>query len=202
MRVLWLLESLPGARKTDTRRALDRMDLAGSTALSRLGADRRAELLVEFGSDTGGGVVSSGSGATGPVARRLVGDSHLRAGRSGQGDARVPPARASTRVCGSAVRGLRGTVARRKSPDAYHFVDQTTCSRTASPTGGFLEWTEFLDYLQGSPMPEPPEGRDVLLRDRRAGRGGTSRRCIPEALLLFVDAPDRSAAGSAAARTG
>lgn len=53
VRVLWLLESLPGARKTDTRRALDRMGLAGSTALSRLGADRRAELLVEFGSDTG-----------------------------------------------------------------------------------------------------------------------------------------------------
>ncbi len=48
VRVLWMLESLPGARKTETRRTLDRLGLAARTPISALNAARRAELIDEF----------------------------------------------------------------------------------------------------------------------------------------------------------
>ena len=77
-----------------------------------------------------------------------------------------------------------------ESEDAYHFVSRDRFeSRIAE--GGFLEWTEFLDYLQGSPLPEPPPGRDVLFEIDVRGAANI-KALYPEALLVFVDAPDRS----------
>lgn len=77
-----------------------------------------------------------------------------------------------------------------ESPDAYHFVTRERFEERIRD-GGFLEWTEFLDYLQGSPLPEPPEGRDVLFEIDV--RGAASIKALyPDALLVFVDAPDRS----------
>lgn len=75
--------------------------------------------------------------------------------------------------------------------DAYHFVTRDLFEDRIAE-GGFLEWTEFLDYLQGSPIPEPPEGRDVLFEIDVRGAGNI-KELYPQALLLFVDAPDRSA---------
>jgi hypothetical protein len=48
VRLLWALESLPGARKTDTRRRLAELDLDPATPLEALDADQRATLLAEF----------------------------------------------------------------------------------------------------------------------------------------------------------
>ncbi|MFM9226427.1 MAG: guanylate kinase, partial [Actinomycetota bacterium] len=46
--------------------------------------------------------------------------------------------------------------------DAYVFVDRTTFeSRIAE--GGFLEWTEFLGNLYGSPVPPEDPDRDIVL---------------------------------------
>ena len=77
---------------------------------------------------------------------------------------------------------------RPSEPDeAYRFVNRATFE-AAVAQGRFLEWVEFLDYLQGTPVPEPPEGSDVVLEiDVPGGRQVT--QLVPDALLVFVDAP-------------
>lgn len=71
--------------------------------------------------------------------------------------------------------------------DAYRFVDRATFEAAIS-ANGFLEWVEFLDYLQGTPIPDPPEGADVLLEiDVRGGQ--QVKELLHDAVLVFVDAP-------------
>lgn len=77
-----------------------------------------------------------------------------------------------------------------ESPDAYHFATREEFEKRIAD-GGFLEWVEFLDYLQGSPLPEPPPGRDVLFEIDVVG-AGRIKELYPEALLVFIDTPDRT----------
>lgn len=73
--------------------------------------------------------------------------------------------------------------------DAYVFTDRATFE-AAIDRDGFLEWVEFLDYLQGTPVPDPPPGMDVVLEIDVYG-AQQIQLAYPNALLIFVDAPTR-----------
>ena len=73
--------------------------------------------------------------------------------------------------------------------DAYVFVTRGEFeSRIAG--GGFLEWTEFLGNLYGSPMPSVEDGRDIVLEIELHGATQVKQR-HPEAILVFVQPPSR-----------
>lgn len=71
--------------------------------------------------------------------------------------------------------------------DAYCFVTRDEFLAHVE-AGGFVEWVEFLDYLQGTPMPTPPPGHTVLFEIDVQG-AAQIRSLNPNARLIFVDAP-------------
>ncbi len=75
--------------------------------------------------------------------------------------------------------------------EAYHFTDAERFLAHVAD-GGFLEWVEFLDYYQGTPVPDPPSGHDVVFEiDVHGARQIAARYDDP--LLIFVDAPSPEA---------
>ncbi len=73
--------------------------------------------------------------------------------------------------------------------DAYNFVSDAEFQDHID-AGGFLEWVEFLDYRQGTPVPDPPSGRDVVFEIDVYG-GMAIADHFESPMLLFVDTPDR-----------
>ncbi|MGB3410919.1 MAG: guanylate kinase [Microthrixaceae bacterium] len=76
-----------------------------------------------------------------------------------------------------------------EAPDAYHFASAEEFEQHAS-RGGFLEHANFLDYRQGSPLPDPPDGKDIVFEIDVQGARRIAE-LYPDALLIFIDAPSR-----------
>lgn len=76
-----------------------------------------------------------------------------------------------------------------ESETAYVFVDRDQFERRIAE-GGFLEWTEFLGNLYGSPLPPLDGDCDVVLEIELHGAEQVKAR-HPEAILVFVAPPSR-----------
>ncbi len=75
--------------------------------------------------------------------------------------------------------------------NAYRFVDRATFeSRLAE--GGFLESASYLGHLYGTPTPDAPPGRDVLLEIEMQGARQV-READPAAVVVLLIAPSLEA---------
>ena len=74
--------------------------------------------------------------------------------------------------------------------DAYTFVDRDTFFARRD-AGGFLEWVELLpDYFMGTPLPDPPAGKDMVLEIDIRGAQQVRER-YPDAVVVLVLPPSR-----------
>ncbi len=76
-----------------------------------------------------------------------------------------------------------------EAEDAYVFVTRAQFQQRIADNG-FLEWTEFIGNMYGTPNPEAPAGRDIVLEIEVDGDSQV-KNMHPDAMLLFVLPPTR-----------
>jgi guanylate kinase len=76
-----------------------------------------------------------------------------------------------------------------EADDAYVFTSREQFERRIQ-TGGFLEWTNFLDNYYGTPLPEAQPGTDTVLEIEVDGARQV-KALHPDATLIFVLPPSR-----------
>lgn len=81
---------------------------------------------------------------------------------------------------------------RRDGEDADSYVWVTPEQfRERAETNGFLEWAEFLGNLYGTPTPDPPPGKDVVLEIDIQGATQV-KTTYPESVCILVVPPSRA----------
>ena len=76
-----------------------------------------------------------------------------------------------------------------EAEDAYVFVTRAQFQQRIADNG-FLEWTEFIGNMYGTPNPEAPASRDIVLEIEVDGASQV-KKMHPDAMLLFVLPPTR-----------
>ena len=66
--------------------------------------------------------------------------------------------------------------------------------------GKFFEWAPFLDYLQGTPIPDPPPGTDILLEIDVQGAEQVLRQRPDATVILLLPPSDEVQAERLAGR--
>lgn len=74
---------------------------------------------------------------------------------------------------------------------AYHFTDRASFEQRIAE-GGFIEWTEFLGNLYGTPTPQPAPGTDVVVLEIEVDGAQQVKRQFPDSILVFVLPPTRT----------
>ncbi len=79
------------------------------------------------------------------------------------------------------------TRTRRDTEDGneYHFVDRPTFERAVADEK-FLEWAEFNENLYGTPVPDAPVGRDVLLEIEVQGAEQVRQKVSDTVVFLIM----------------
>ena len=174
MKVLAVLEALPGYRQGQSspphgarRHQRDPPAPGPRSQAARVAARGRSPALILV-------VCGPGGVGKGTIIRRLVAaDERLWLSRSWTTRPAVPASRRTPTPSSTGTRFSR---------------------RVAE--GGFLEWATILGEYYGTPMPEPPEGRDVVLEiDVQGARQVLERR--PDAYCVLIRAPSPRRAGAA-----
>jgi guanylate kinase len=176
MRVVELVESVPGMGKIRAKALLERLNISLTRRVQGLGRHQVESLLREFDLPTGVAkgrlVVLSGPGGVGKstVANALKGSSPFFVSIS-----------ATTRAPRfNEVEGVD-----------YHFYTHEKFDQAIS-RGEFLEWAEFAGNRYGTPRKAVEdalrEGQSVLLEIEITGARQVKEK-VPEALLVFLEPP-------------
>jgi guanylate kinase len=176
MRVLELVESMPGVGKVRGRVILERLGISLTRRIMGLGKYQVESLMKEFhipkATKRGKLLVLSGPGGVGKstVAKVLKSSTVLHVSVS-----------ATTRAPRfNEVEGVD-----------YHFISQEEFDQAVA-RNEFLEWAEFAGNRYGTPRKEVEEaldsGESVLLEIEISGAKQVKEK-IPEAILIFLEPP-------------